>query len=169
MCNICRENELFPADWCAVRFFSAGRSGPDSRSTPDSPDASRTKHNTGRHDGGQCWVECFVRSHVFYSGPTGNARETPVMGPSGNFGEHCSPFDVTTSLRARPLDQTGPILGAFRLCGGPRERATRPAHGLSEDWPSLNRQEDMRVHLATHVFGETCSLHAGLPLFRVCS
>jgi len=36
--------------------------------------------------------------------------------------------------------KTGPISDAFRLRGDPRERATRPAHGLCGDWPSRRRE-----------------------------
>ena len=72
-----------------------------------------------------------------------NPSNPSAKGTSGNFGASeqwagrvCSvACQVHTNIRVAV--ETGPILDAFRLRRGPWERATRPAHGLCGDWPSL--------------------------------
>ena len=70
----------------------------------------------------------------------------PMRGASGNFEASgqwagrvfCVICQVHTSIFVAV--KTGPILDAFRLRGGPRERTARPPHGLCRDWPGRRRE-----------------------------
>jgi len=82
----------------------------------------------------------------------------------GFFGDKCSVFDTTHALESTPTGaDCANLRTAMRGSGGPFTRAPSQTERV-QDWHSLDRHADIRVHLAGHTANTTCPLLASLKI-----